>query len=179
MDVTTAITAYENKVRAELARADALVPGADRVAWSGVYDAQIMAVKGLSGPAEESGGPALSGEDGVALRKALSALGFDPHSVFATLSRPVADADPELTAHRLRAQIEAVEPRVIVALDREAAQDIAIALGIRTPGFGRIVACLGRRIVAIDGFEASLTEESRKAQVWQQLKALTPLGPIW
>lgn len=179
MDSAALITAYENKTRAELAGADALMPGADRVAWSGAFGARVMAVKGLSGPAEESGGPALSGEDGVALRKALSALGFDPEAVFATLSRPVPDTDPEVIARRLRAQVEAVEPRAIVALDGEAAQDVASALGIRIPDFGQVVVGLGRRIVAVDGLEASLSDESRKAQVWQQLKVLTPAGPIW
>jgi len=167
------------RAKAELAAADALAPGSDAVAPSGALLAEVAAVKGLAGPAEATGGAALTGPDGEALRKALEALGWDPASIFATLSRVEPGMAAERRSDRLRIQIEAVDPRLVLALDAEAAADVAEAFGIAEPGFGESVRILGRRIVAVDGLEASLSDPARKRRVWEQLKAAKPEGPVY
>ena len=142
--------------------------------------AQIAAVKGLPGPAEASGGPAMSGADGTALVKALEALGHAADSIFFTLSRPEPGIDLERASDRLRLQLESVDPRVIVALDAEAAADIAEAFGCERPVPGELpLRVLGRRIVAVSGFEAALADPKAKQRVWAELKAAKPEGPAY
>lgn len=172
--------AFEAKARAELAAADALAPGSDVVAWSGTLLPHVALVKGAPGPAEASGGAALSGPDGEAAAKALVALGWPEDSWFATLSRPDLDLEPERLVARLKLVLEAVDPIVIVALDPVAAGDVASALGcdgLAPAGAPVIVA--GRRVIAVEGFEASLADESRKRVIWAQLKQAAPPGPVY
>lgn len=170
---------HEARARAELSAADALAPGADAVAWRGALLAQVAIVKGLPGPAEASGGAALSGADGDAAVKALAALGYAEGDLYFTLSRPELGADAARLTSRLRAQIEAVDPSLVLAVDREAADDVAAAFGIDRPSWGREVRVLGRRVVAVDGLEASLTDPARKRRVWEQLKAARARGPVY
>jgi len=170
---------HEARARAELTAADALAPGSDRVMWRGALLAQIAVVKGLPGPAEATGGAALSGADGVAVTKALEALGWDPATVFYTLSRPEAGMDRARAADRLRLQLEAVDPRAIVALDADAAADLAEAFGCEPLVPVTALRVLGRALVAVDGFEAALGDEKRKQAVWAQLKAAKPEGPVY
>jgi hypothetical protein len=165
--------------RAELVSADALAPGSDAIGWRGALVAQVVVVKGLPGPAEASGGAALSGADGEAAIKALVALGYAEDELFFTLSRPTREACAERLAARLRAQIEAVDPSLILALDGRAAADVAAAFGVEQPTWGREVRVLGRRIVAVEGLEASLTDPARKRRVWEQMKAAHPEGPVY
>lgn len=141
--------------------------------------AQVAAVKGLPGPAEASGGAAISGADGIALLKALEALGYPADAVFLTLSRPEPGLDRERASDRLRLQLESVDPNVIIALDAEAAADIAEAFGCATPIPGTPLRVLGRRIVAVGGFEAALADPKGKQRVWAQLKAAKPEGPTY
>jgi hypothetical protein len=170
---------FEERARIELAAADALAPGSDAVAWSGSVFAEVAAVKGLPGPAEASGGAALTGADGAAVRKALAALGWADDAVFCTLSRPEPGLSAERRSDRLRLQIEAVDPTLVLALDAEAAADIAEAFGIARPALGEEVRVLGRRIVAVDGLEASLGDPARKKRVWRQLQAAKAEGPVY
>lgn len=171
---------HEARARAELAAADTLAPGSDRVAPRGALLAQIAAVKGLPGPAEASGKAALSGADGQALTKALEALGYSPDSVFFTLSRPEPGMDRERAADRLRLQLESVDPRVIIALDAEAAADIAEAFGCAAPVPGAApLRVLGRRLIAVSGFEAALADPKAKQRVWAELKAAKVEGPVY
>jgi hypothetical protein len=170
---------FEERARAELAAADAAAPGSDRVAWRGALLAEVAVVKGLPGPAEVSGNAALAGPDGEAAIKALEALGWSADAVFFTLSRPEPGLAPELRGDRLRLQLEAVDPALVLALDSEAAQDVALAFGIQLPGLGSAVRVFGRRIVAVDGLEASLSDQKRKARVWAQMQAAKPEGPVY
>lgn len=167
------------RARAELAAADRLAPGSDRVAPRGALLAEIAAVKGLPGPAEASGGAAMSGADGEALRKALEALGWPEDAVFYTLSRPEPGMEPERVSDRLRLQLEAVDPRVVIALDGVAAADIANAFGCAEPMPGTQVRVLGRQIVAVSGFEDSLADPKTKQRVWAELKHAKPEGPVF
>ena len=166
-------------MRAELAAADALAPGSDAVAARGALLAHVAVVKGLAGPAEAAGGDALSGADGEALVKALEALGYPSEGVFFTLSRPEPGIDGARRAERLRLQLEAVDPALVVALDPEAAADLAEAFGAPPLVAGVTARVLGRRMVALDGFEASLGDAKRKRRVWEQLKAARFEGPVY
>jgi hypothetical protein len=170
---------FEAKARAELAAADRLVPGSDVVAWRGCLVPAVAVVKGRPGPAEASGGAAVSGADGVAVAKALESLGHDSDQVFFTLSRPVSDAAGNEGARRLRLQLEAVDAPLIIALDAEAAADLAAAFGLPGLGFGEVVRGAGRRFVACDGLERSLGDERAKKRIWRQLQAATPEGAAY
>jgi len=169
----------EARARAELAAADAAAPGSDRVPWRGALLAQVAVVKGLPGPAEASGDPALSGADGDAAIKALERLGWSGQDVFFTLSRPEPGIEPERRGDRLRLQIEGVDPELVLAVDAEAADDVALAFGVERPRWGVVERVLGRRVVAVDGLEASLGDEARKARVWSQMRVAKPLGPVY
>ena len=170
---------YAARARAELGAADAKCPGADTVSWRGALLAEIAVVKGMPGPAEAAGGAALTGADGEAIEKALETLGWNSETAFFTLSRPLADADPSRRAARLRLQIEAVDPVVVVALDACAAEDLAAAFSSEAivPGAPRDV--LGRRFVALTAFEESLSDQKRKQQSWRELQAVKPPGPVY
>lgn len=167
------------RVAAELASADALLPGSDAVPSAGARFAAIAVVKGLPGPAEASGQPAMSGADGAAALKALGALGWEGDSVGFILSRPGADTDPAGRAARLRLQVEAVDPELVLAVDAEAAADVAAAFALGEFGFGEVLRADGRRFVACDGLEASLADAARKRRVWTQLKVAVAPGSVY
>jgi hypothetical protein len=170
---------HEARAKAELVAADALAPGSDTVAARGALLADVAVVKGLAGPAEASGGAAFDGADGAAIASSLEALGYDPTRAFFTLSRPVPDIAPERRASRLRAQVEAVDPQLVIAVDAEAAEDVALAFDVAKPRFGEVVTVLGRRFVACDGLEASLADPARKKRVWSQLRVAVAAGPVY
>jgi len=170
---------HEARAKAELVAADRLSPGSDRVSVRGALLAEVAVVKGLPGPAEATGGSAMSGADGEALHKALEALGWSSEGVFFTLSRLEPGVDRERASDRLRLQLESVDPLVIIALDSEAAADIAEAFGCEVPRPGRQLRVLGRRIVAVSGFEASLSDPKAKQRVWAELKHAKPEGPVY
>lgn len=170
---------HEARVRAELAAADRLLPGSDAVASAGAHFAAIVVVKGLPGPAEASGKAAMSGADGEAVAKALEALGWDTSSMFAILSRPGSTDDARRRSARLRLQIEAVDPEFVLAVDAEAAADVAEALGLERLAFGSVQRVGGRRVLACDGLESSLTDAARKRRVWSQLKLATPPATVY
>jgi hypothetical protein len=167
------------RAKVELAAADALAPGSDIVRPRGALMASVAVVKGLAGPAEAAGGDALSGADGEAADKALAALGWPAADIFYTLSRPEPGLDPERRGDRLRQQIEAVDPQLVLALDEAAAADLAQAFGIADLRFGVEARAAGRRMVAVDGLEASLGEPARKRRVWEQLQAAKLSGPVY
>lgn len=170
---------HEARVKAELAAADRLLPGSDVVPSAGAHFAAIVVVKGLPGPAEASGKPALSGADGVAVSKALDALGWDADVSFCVLSRPLPSTDLRRRSARLRLQIEAVDPEFVLAVDAEAATDVAEALGLEQLLMGEVLRAGGRRVLACDGLEASLLDAARKRRVWSQLKLATPPATVY
>lgn len=169
---------YRGKTAAELVAADKMAPGSDAIACSGDLFAEVFVAKGEPGPAEASGGAALSGPDGEAVRKALAALGFDPASVFATIVRPEAGIDEPLLRARLHFQVEAIDPWLVLALDAVAAADLAAVFDLGRLPFGKRVANSGRQFVAVDGLEAALVDVRAKRRVWGQLQACEPRKPV-
>jgi len=170
---------YEARARAELAAADRQCPGADTVLWRGALLAEIAVVKGMPGPAEAAGEAALSGRDGAAIATATEALGWRPEAAFFTLSRPTTGLDPARCATRLRAQMEAVDPVVVVALDHMAAEDLARAFGAEPLEPGVATEAFGRRLVALTAFEETLSDRDRKQTAWAELQAARPPGPVY
>lgn len=164
---------------AELQAADAAAPGSDTVPWSGALIAEVALVKGRPGPAEASGGAAMSGEDGRAADKALEALGWPTGSIFRTLSRPEPAASAEQRAARLRGQVEAVDAGLVVAMDADAAEDVGRAFGVDSLPFGVPITAHGRRLLALSGFEACLHDPAAKRRVWRELQAARPDAPVY
>ncbi|MCE5191793.1 MAG: hypothetical protein LLG08_08560 [Actinomycetia bacterium] len=164
------------KARAELAAADKRVDAPIR--WSGSVFPTVVLVKGEPGPAELAGGSALSGADGEAATKALEALGV-AGPTWSTVSRPRTPGDATSVGLRLREQICAVDPAVVIALDSTARDDVVAAFGLSVLPFGEPIAVLGVVLLAVDGLEQSLTDEARKRTVWKQLQGLTraPIRP--
>lgn len=139
---------------------------AGEVVLAGSAPADVFLVKGVASPADLSQGTALAGADGEAARKALAALGWDV-SVFALCVR---QGEQALESESLALAMEAVDPDLVVALDDVAAAAVAEALGIASLHFGDPVRVAGRLVLAVDGLEASLSDDARKRRVWAQLK---------
>lgn len=171
-----------------------LRPYAD--SWAGDPLAEVLCLKGIPGPAELAGGAVCSGTDGDALAKAVIALGYDEGAWAAVdVTR--------LDAQGLRVVIEAIDPQAILTLDGPAREAFVRACsvaesrspaseGAEAPGdsassgasitrprsaddlpFGVAVRVGGRVVVAIDRFETSLADDSKKRISWHQMKAAT------
>lgn len=155
----------------------------------------VVLIKGDLDEAERAGGELLAGPDGKALRSALSTMGWEPED-FCALSAVAGEGDPAvdpvlapgdvLTVGLFREAVEALDPEAIILLDNTAAdllrETYADALAIiedfntamLMPGL--VAQVLGRRVLALDGFEASLTDPREKQRMWAYLKQLPPLG---
>lgn len=158
---------YRAKAHAEITEA---LDAGSAVAWSGDVLADVLLVKGEPGADDVRAGSALAGADGDAINKALDALEASP-ARFAICSRAL-DGEGGDRARTLRLVAEAVDPRVIVALDADAATDVAAAFAIEVPAFGVPVTVGGRTVLAIEDFAGSLGEEALKRAAWAQLRAL-------
>lgn len=153
----------------------------------------ILLVKGDLNEAERTGGDLLAGADGQALRAALDAIGWAPEDfcVLATVAGagdgtgPVAAGEP-LPTETLREAVEALDPEAVVLLDAAAADAFRAAYadelsaiedaGAATLTPGIVASVLGRRVLALPGFEASLSDAHAKQVCWAYLKQLKPLG---
>jgi hypothetical protein len=169
---------YAAKVLAEVASADALAPGSDAVRSRGNPVSRVLVLKGLAGPAEASGGEAVSGADGDAIDKALTALGWAEGDAFYAMTRPEPGIAEDRRVPRVKALVEALDPVVAIALDAEAAEDLSAAIGHEIAS-GKPADVAGRRYVAVDGMEASLGNDALKKAVWRQLQAAAPPGPVY
>lgn len=155
----------------------------------------IVLVKGELNVDERDGTELLFGADGKALRAALSAIGWEPQD-FCTLAAVAGPGDPAvvggldegspLPVELFREALEALDPEAVVLLDaaaadlmREAYADaLAIIEDFNTAMLkpGLVAPVLGRRVLALDGFEASLGDPAKKQRMWAYLKQLGPLG---
>lgn len=163
---------YESKARAELASAEALLPGADAVATQGDAMPAVVLVLGEPSDADRSARTALTGPEAGATAKILAALGLDPTSSLAVCSRPEPGGGDAARAERLAAVVEAADPRIVFALDAAAALDLAAALGLQPLVAGAPVRARGRVVGWVGEFPASLADESLKAGVWAAFKAI-------
>lgn len=155
----------------------------------------IVLIKGDLNTDEQAGGPLLGGADGPALHAALERLGYAPEDFCALSARAgVQEAgasslmEPgELLHHEVfREAIEALDPEAIVLLDNTAADVMRNAyaeelarieqfeVAMLTPGL--VAHVLGRRVLALDGFEAALADANAKRRMWAYLKQLPPAG---
>ena len=163
---------FETRALSELARADAVLPGAGSVSWHGYPLARTLILKGVPARADVQAGHALAGEDGTAARKALDALGVDGDSVLAGCTRASAEDESEAVVGRLTLAVEAVDPGLIVAVDGQAAEDLAAAADLDHLTVGEPVTVHGRILLAVGDLAASLANEALKREVWSAFKAL-------
>lgn len=191
-----AITTQERK-EALAAAAEQELKGLEArgVRMAGNAFSPVVLVKGELNDAERSGDPLLSGVDGTALRAALGAIGWEPQDL-CVLAAVAGSGDEAvaggLTAGELlpvdlfREALEALDPEAVILLDDAAAdllrETYADALAIvedfdtamLKPGL--IAPVLGRRVLALDGFEAALSQPAEKQRMWAYLKQMPPLG---
>lgn len=163
---------FEAKARAELRAADESLGCAVEIDGAGTPLADTLLVKGDRDEADLAAGRVAAGADGEAMEKALVALQLDPAAVRTTHSRPNAEAGARLRAARLALVVEAVDPRVVIALDPAATEDLSAAFGIPSLESGMPVRCRGRVLGAVDGFARSLDSAQDKRRVWEQLKKI-------
>jgi hypothetical protein len=162
---------YHAKARAELLAADAVVPRSDAVAWRGDLLAGVMLVVGEPSDGDRRERSAATGAIGDAAAKALAALGIGDEPVLALCSRP-AEADAASAARRLELAVEAVDPRLVLALDTSAAADLAAAFGVDALEPGCAVRARGRFVATVGDLGASLQEGADKAAVWQAFRSV-------
>ena len=191
-----AITTQERKeALADAAEQELKGLEARGVRMAGNAFSPVVLVKGELNDAERSGDPLLSGADGTALRAALGAIGWEPQDLCVLAA--VAGSGDEAVAGGLmageplpvdlfREALEALDPEAIILLDDAAAdllrETYADALAIiedfdtamLKPGL--IAPVLGRRVLALDGFEAALSQPAEKQRMWAYLKQMPPLG---
>ena len=155
----------------------------------------VVLVKGALNDAERDRAAVLSGADGRALRAALERLGYAPEDFCALAAvfgpgeegvvathAPGDALDPET----FRWALETLDPEAVVLLDdaaaaamREAyAEELAqveqFDVAMLAPGL--VARVLGRRVLALGGFEAALGDDRAKQRMWAYLKQLPPLG---
>lgn len=191
-----AITTQERKeALADAAEQELKGLEARGVRMAGNAFSPVVLVKGELNDAERSGEPLLSGADGTALRAALGAIGWEPQdlcvlaAVAGSGDEAVAGgltADEPLSVDLFREALEALDPEAVILLDDAAAdllrETYADALAIiedfdtamLKPGL--IAPVLGRRVLALDGFEAALSQPAEKQRMWAYLKQMPPLG---
>lgn len=191
-----AITTQERKeALADAAEQELKGLEARGVRMAGNAFSPVVLVKGELNDAERSGEPLLSGADGTALRAALGAIGWEPQDLCVLAA--VAGSGDEAVAGDLmageplpvdlfREALEALDPEAVILLDDAAAdllrETYADALAIvedfdtamLKPGL--IAPVLGRRVLALDGFEAALSQPAEKQRMWAYLKQMPPLG---
>ena len=144
---------------------------------------QVLLVKGDLGEGELGAG-LLGGRDGVALKAALSRLGFAPED-FAVLSAIGADGAP-LAGPLAREAVLCADPATLVLLDETAANVAKEAFAAELATVedfecamlmpGRVAHVLGMRAMNLGGFEAALDDPQEKQVMWARLKQLGPLG---
>jgi len=160
----------EAKVRAELSAADALYPGADAITGSGAITPTVVIVKGEPGEADLAAGVALAGAGREHTAKDVPSTP-SASSALRTASPSAPGVSGEAAADRLRLIIEALDPSLVIALDRVAASDTSSAFSSPELVFGSPLRVGGRVLLAVDDLEGSLTD-GRKAEVWQQFRGL-------
>lgn len=172
---------------------DALVQCGVRICGNAA--SPVVLVKGELNADEAAGADVLAGADGTALRAALERLGYAPEDfcALAAVAGPYEEgaaprtvAGDPLPAELFREALEALDPEAVVLLDDTAAalmrdayaEELArieqFEVAMLTPGL--VARVLGRRVLALDGFEAALGDVRAKQRMWAYLKQIPPLG---
>ena len=172
---------------------EALVARGVRVA--GNIFSPVVLLKGELNAEEQAGGVLLAGDDGVALRSALSAIGWAPEDFCALASvagegeagvATTLEPGSSLPVALFREALEVLDPEAMIALDETAADAVRNAYAdalaeiedfnaaMLKPGL--VVQVLGRRVLVLDGFEKALADKHEKQRMWAYLKQLPPLG---
>ena len=93
-------------------------------------------------------------------------------------------AGDALTCDLFREALETLDPEAVLLLDNSAADvmretyaDMLVAIddfdtAMLKPGL--VAHVQGRRVLALDGFEAALTDKAAKQRMWAYIKQLTP-----
>lgn len=172
--------AYVGKARAELSSL-----AARGVRMGGNAFSAVVLAKGELSPEERNGAELLSGPDGVALRKSLSRLGYEPED-WCTLFLPAPGSAGALEASVVRETLAALDPATLVCCDDAAAQTVRDAFAdnlaslqslpeaMLEPGY--VVYVRGVRVLALGGFAAALGDQRQKQVMWAWLKQIPPLG---
>lgn len=183
------VAAQKQQVQSLLARGVRMV---------GEATSPVLLIKGELNDAERAGGELLAGADGRALHAALGAVGYNPEDfcalacVLGGASASGADGDAAaINAEQAGAQlscdlfceaVETVDPMTVILLDgvaagcmREAYADALVAIedfdeAMLKPGL--VTHVLGKRVLALDGFEAALSDGAAKQREWAYIKQL-------
>lgn len=196
-----AVTSSERKeALAAAAEQELRALAARGVRMDGSGFSPVVLVKGKLNADEAAGGQLLAGADGRALRAALSAIGWQPEdfcALAAVAGDPADGAAPGSAADGIvpgeplptalfREALEALDPEAVILLDNLAvdvmretyADALSIIEDFNTAMLepGLVAPVLGRRVLALDGFEASLGDPAAKQRMWAYLKQVPPLG---
>ena len=194
-----AITSEERKeALAAAAEQELAALQARGVRMAGNAFSPIVLVKGDLNEMERADGELLAGADGTALRSALSAIGWAPEDFCALASvagrsegdaaggDSIAVSGGPLPPSLFREALEALDPEAVVLLDAVAADAMREAYADALADIedfdtamlepGLVAHVLGRRVLALGGFEAALSNKAEKQRVWAYLKQLPPLG---
>jgi len=168
---------FAAKAAAELADAE-LIAGSGGRGWRGAPLSRLaFVVSRLSAEDLAAGGP-LNGATGEAAAKAAAAFGVPADAFFAIASRPSDPLSPADRSRRLVLAIEAADPAVVIALDEDAASDLAESFGVADLVPGTPARVRGRVIGAAGDLGASLADTKAKARVWVAMKAIAAEGGL-
>ena len=138
----------------------------------------IVLVKGDLDEAERSGGELAAGPDGAAPED------FCVLASVAGVGDGAVAVGETLPCELFREALEALDPEAVLLLDNNAADamretyaDMLVAIddfdtAMLKPGL--VAHVQGRRVLALDGFEAALTDKAAKQRMWAYIKQLTP-----
>ena len=162
------------------------------VSMEGNAFSPIVLIKGDLNEEERAGGALLGGADGTALRASCTAIGYAPEDFCALAAVAGEGDDPALTlgatlpTEVFREALEALDPEAVLLLDttaadlmRETYADALVAIddfdtAMLKPGL--VAHVLGRRVLALDGFEAALGDKREKQRMWAYIKQIGPAG---
>ena len=172
--------AYVEKAKAELSGL-----AARGVRMGGNAFSAVLLAKGELSAEERAGAELLSGPDGVALRKSLAKLGYEPED-WCTVCLPEPGGPGALPASLVRETLVALDPATLVCCDNAAAQAVRDAFAddlADLPSFheamlepGYVVSVRGVRVLALGGFADALGDQRQKQLMWARLKQIPPLG---
>lgn len=185
-------SAQMKKAALEAARQEFDALRARGVRMEGNAFSPIVLIKGDLNEEERAGGALLGGADGTALRASCTAIGYAPEDFCALAAVAGEGDDPALTlgatlhTEVFREALEALDPEAVLLLDataadlmRETYADALVAIddfdtAMLKPGL--VAHVLGRRVLALDGFEAALGDKREKQRMWAYIKQIGPVG---